>query len=131
MVLSAGLGNVIEEVLLQRMPHADGTCGRPWPNVRVLTLRKVIKVGGRRHAPADPPGTPDGTLKVTRNAHGKHPRHAVQHPPAAAPTPTPGVLADMSGSFPWAFRVILRVPAGVPGGSAGACRLPHTYERKS
>ena len=46
------------------------------------TLKKIINGGGRRHAPADPSGTPLGTLKVTRNAHRKHPRHAVQHPAA-------------------------------------------------
>ena len=32
-----------------------------------------MKVGGRRHAPANPPGTPAGTLKVSRNAYGKLP----------------------------------------------------------
>ena len=35
--------------------------------------------------------------------------------------------AGVSGSFPWAFRVILRVPAGVLGGSAGVCRLPPMF----
>ena len=52
------------------------------------------------------PPTPAGTLKVTRNAHGKHPRHAVKHPPAAAAfgRRRRGVLAGVSGSPPGTTR---------------------------
>lgn len=34
---SAGLGNVIEEVIRQHIAQPDGTSGEPWPNVRVLS----------------------------------------------------------------------------------------------
>lgn len=36
-VISAGLGNVIEEVLRQCVRKPDGTTGTPWPNVHVLS----------------------------------------------------------------------------------------------
>merc|ERR1719486_614438 len=36
-VVSAGLGNIIEEVIRQRIPMPDGTTGKVWPNVRVLS----------------------------------------------------------------------------------------------
>jgi len=36
-VLSAGLGNIIEEVLRQRIPKPDGTTGTGWENVYVLS----------------------------------------------------------------------------------------------
>jgi 5'-nucleotidase len=36
-ILSAGLGNVIEEVVRQRIPKNDGVYGETWPNVKVLS----------------------------------------------------------------------------------------------
>merc|ERR1711990_518421 len=36
-ILSAGLGNVIEEVVRQRIPKVGGVYGEPWENIRVLS----------------------------------------------------------------------------------------------
>jgi 5'-nucleotidase len=36
-ILSAGLGNVIEEVVRQHIPKVGGVYGEPWENVRVLS----------------------------------------------------------------------------------------------
>jgi len=36
-VVSAGLGNIIEEVIRQRIRMPDGSTGKAWPNVRVLS----------------------------------------------------------------------------------------------
>jgi 5'-nucleotidase len=36
-ILSAGLGNVIEEVVRQRIPKINGVYGEAWPNVKVLS----------------------------------------------------------------------------------------------
>jgi len=36
-IISAGLGNVIEEVIRQRIAQTNGTLGESWPNVRVLS----------------------------------------------------------------------------------------------
>lgn len=53
-VLSAGLGNIIEEVLLQRMPHNNGDVGRPWPNVRVLSNTLLWDASGHHRAFTEP-----------------------------------------------------------------------------
>ena len=82
-------------------------------------------MGGTRHAPADPPGTPVGTFKASRNAHGKHRRHDVQHPSGGGGRR--GVLAGVSGSFPWAFRASFGVPCDpVSLGFRGFLTVPQT-----
>lgn len=53
-VLSAGLGNVIEEVLLQRMPHSNGSTGRSWGNVRVLSNTLLWDASGNHRGFTEP-----------------------------------------------------------------------------
>jgi 5'-nucleotidase len=53
-VLSAGLGNVIEEVIRQRFRKPDGKTGEPWENVRVLSNTLLWDDEGRHQGFSQP-----------------------------------------------------------------------------
>lgn len=53
-IVSAGLGNVIEEVVRQTIPKPCGTTGEPWPNVRVLSNTLQWDENGNHTGFSDP-----------------------------------------------------------------------------
>merc|ERR1719498_906677 len=53
-ICSAGLGNVIEEVIRQRIAKPDGTLGQTWDNVRVLSNTMLFDSEGEYCEFSDP-----------------------------------------------------------------------------
>lgn len=77
-VMSAGLGNVIEEVIRQCIRKPSGEVGTPWDNVRVLSNTLLWNPAGQFKAHSEPlihmfnKGMQDAPQDVKDLIHGRH-----------------------------------------------------------